>query len=122
MRFHGVFGGCSQCRATWCNTFREVLHGIGGGLPVSPCNIVEPFSGNVARRPAGVSTGFVGGRMFDHEGHEGNGRAPHVSRTMPRSRRRSGGDRRGKRSGEHTSEQPPITGLAVAGSRTRKKT
>ena len=28
--FHGVFGGC---RATPCNTFREVLHGAGGPHP-----------------------------------------------------------------------------------------
>src|SRR3546814_6369935 len=99
MRFHGVFGGCSQCRATWCNTFREVLHGIGGGLPVSPCNIVEHFSGNVARRPEGVSDGFVGGRRFDNEGHEGNGSAPHESPAMQRRSKRSGESGGGKQIG-----------------------
>src|SRR3546814_2292267 len=34
MGFHGVLGGAASVHATWCNTFREMLHGAPWTAPL----------------------------------------------------------------------------------------
>src|SRR3546814_9760341 len=70
VRFRGVFGGAVQ----HCGTlFRKCCTPPAGHpqtAPCPPCNVVEHFSGNVARRPEGRWDERPGGKVVDVEGRE----------------------------------------------------